>query len=147
MRLTVSTMFLSAVLVLGIAAAPAPASAAGPGGTVATRFDHAITNIPGKSLIAVEVDYPPGGSTPSHRHAPSAFIMGYVISGSIRSEVEGQPARVYHAGETFYENPGAHHLISANASTTEPAKLLAVFVVDTHHGPLTTIDNAPHPHH
>ena len=56
------------------------------------------SNVPGKSLEAVSVSYPPGGKSEAHHHAPSAFIMAYVISGAIRSQVEGEPARVYHAG-------------------------------------------------
>jgi quercetin dioxygenase-like cupin family protein len=68
--------------------------------------------------------------------------MAYVIAGVIRSQVEGEPARVYHAGETWSEAPGAHHAISENASATERAELLAVFLLDTGDGPLTTDDNA-----
>ncbi|OBK13618.1 cupin domain-containing protein [Mycobacterium asiaticum] len=100
------------------------------------------TNIPGKSLEAVTVNYPPGAKSGPHHHARSAFIMAYVISGAIRSQVEGEPARVYHPGETWSEAPGAHHTVSENASATEPAELLAVFLVDTGDGPLTTDDNA-----
>ncbi|BBZ37072.1 cupin domain-containing protein [Mycobacterium conspicuum] len=100
------------------------------------------TNVPGKSLEAVAVSYPPGARSAAHHHAKSAFIMAYVISGSIRSQVEGEPARVYHAGETWAEVPGAHHTISENVSSTEPAELLAVFLVDTGDGPLTTDDDA-----
>ena len=100
------------------------------------------TNVPGKSLHAVTVHYPPGAKSEAHHHANSAFIMAYVISGSIRSQLEGEPARVYHAGETWSEAPGAHHTISENASATEPAELLAVFLLDTGDGPLTTDDNA-----
>jgi quercetin dioxygenase-like cupin family protein len=100
------------------------------------------TNVPGKSLEAVTVSYPPGAKSGAHHHANSAFIMAYVISGAIRSQVEGEPARVYHAGETWRETPGAHHTISENASATEPAELLAVFLVDTGDGPLTTDDTA-----
>ena len=103
-------------------------------------FNLAIPNIPGKSLTALVVDYPPGGGTPSHRHAPSAFITGYVLEGAIRSQVDGGPVTVYRKGEYFTENPGAHHQISENASKTEPAKLLAIFVVDTNEAPLTTLD-------
>jgi quercetin dioxygenase-like cupin family protein len=99
-------------------------------------------NIPGKSLEAVTVSYPPGAKSGAHHHAKSAFIMAYVISGVIRSQVEGEPARVYHPGETWSEAPGAHHTVSENASTTEPAELLAVFLVDTGDGPLTTADTA-----
>ncbi|AOS92685.1 cupin domain-containing protein [Mycobacterium intracellulare] len=100
------------------------------------------TNVPGKSLEAVSVRYPPGAKSGAHHHAKSAFIMAYVISGAIRSQVEGEPARVYRAGETWSEPPGAHHTISENASATEPAELLAVFLLDTGDGPLTTDDNA-----
>jgi len=103
-------------------------------------FDLAIPNIPGKSLTALVVDYPPGGGTPVHRHAPSAFITGYVLEGAIRSQVDGGPVKVYRKGEYFTENPGAHHQVSENASKTEPAKLLAIFVVDTNEAPLTTLD-------
>lgn len=133
-------IFLPACMALVVAAAPLTAIAADAGGQAIPRFSHAITNAPGKSLVAVEVDYPPGGKSPSHRHADSAFIMAYVISGSIRSQVAGEPVHVYHAGQTWYEEPGAHHLVSENASKTRPARMLAVFVVDTRHGPLTTFD-------
>jgi quercetin dioxygenase-like cupin family protein len=100
------------------------------------------SNVPGKSFEAVTVSYPPGAKSGAHHHAKSAFIMAYVISGAIRSQVEGEPARVYHSGETWSEAPGAHHTISENASGTEPAELLAVFLLDTGDGPLTTADNA-----
>ena len=108
---------------------------------VRTVFDEQ-TNVPGKSLVGVAVTYPPGGKSGAHHHATSAFIVAYVISGAIRSQVEGEPAHVYHAGETWNESPGAHHTISENASATEPAELLAVFLLDTGDGPLTTDDNA-----
>lgn len=117
-----------------------PATAADVGAKIIPRFDQPITNVPGKSLIAVEVDYAPGASTPAHHHDKSAFIMGYVLSGAIKSQVGDGPVKIYHAGESFYETPGASHKVSANASKTQPARLLAVFVVDTHHGDLTTLD-------
>ncbi len=101
------------------------------------------SNIPGKSIEAVAVSYPPGAKSGAHHHAKSAFIMAYVISGAIRSQVEGEPARVYHTGETWSEAPGAHHTISENVSATEPAELLAVFLLDTGDSPLTTDDNEP----
>ncbi|NVD42892.1 cupin domain-containing protein [Ensifer sp. HO-A22] len=110
------------------------------GESVETAFEEAIPNVPGKRLVALEVLYAPGGKSPSHRHAPSSFIYAYVLSGAIRSQVDDQSPRVYRVGESFYENTGSHHRISENASTTEPAKLLAVFIVDTHENPLTTPD-------
>jgi quercetin dioxygenase-like cupin family protein len=108
--------------------------------TVTPNFEQAITNIPGKSLVAVVVDYAPGAATPSHTHAKSAFIYAYVVSGEIESQVNDGPKRVYRAGESWHETPGSHHRVSRNASSTQPAKLLAVFVVDTNDRVLTTLD-------
>ena len=108
--------------------------------TVTPQFNHALPNAPGKSMIAVTVDYPPGAKSGPHTHAKSAFIYGYVVSGAIRSQVDDEPAKVYRVGEAFYELPGAHHKISENASDSEPARLLAVFVVDANETTLTTPD-------
>jgi quercetin dioxygenase-like cupin family protein len=94
-------------------------------------------------MVAVTVSYPPGGKSLAHRHAASAFIYAYVLSGAIRSQVGNEPARVYHAGEGFYEMPGSHHRISENASDKESASLPAVFVVDSKDNALTTPDKAP----
>lgn len=101
-------------------------------------FEHAIPNIPGKRLVALVVSYPPGGKSPSHLHAGSAFIYAHVLSGAIRSQVDNEPAKVYRVGEGFYEEPGSHHKVSENASDSEPASLLAVFIVDLKDDPLTT---------
>lgn len=106
--------------------------------TVARKFDQAIPNIPGKSLVVVEVDYAPGAASQSHRHAKSAFIYAYVLSGEIESKVNDGETRIYKAGESWSEPPDAIHSISRNASKTEPAKLLAVFVVDSDDKKLTT---------
>ncbi|VIO71497.1 hypothetical protein CI1B_36810 [Bradyrhizobium ivorense] len=106
--------------------------------TVTKNFEATIPNIPGKSLIALEVEYAPGAASPSHTHAKSAFIYAYVISGAIESKVNDGVARIYRAGESWSEPPGATHSISRNASKTEPAKLLAVFVLDANDKALTT---------
>ncbi|MGN6667912.1 MAG: cupin domain-containing protein [Trinickia sp.] len=124
-----------AAMALGIAL---PAAAHGAAETVTPNFKHAIPNIPGKSLTAVVVDYAPGAASPPHKHAGSAFIYAYVVSGAIESQVDDGPKRVYHAGESFFEEPGAIHRISRNASKTRPAKLLAVFVADSDEKTLTT---------
>ncbi|WOD15150.1 cupin domain-containing protein [Paraburkholderia kirstenboschensis] len=115
-----------------------PATAHGTAETVTPNFQHAIPNIPGKSLTAVVVDYAPAAASRAHEHAKSAFIYAYVVSGAIESQVDDGPKRVYHAGESFYEEPGAVHRVSRNASKTRPAKLLAVFVVDSNDKALTT---------
>ena len=106
-------------------------------------FEHALPNVEGKRMVAVMVSYPPGAKSLPHRHAASAFIYAHVLSGAIRSQVGDGPAKVYHAGEGFYEVPGSHHRISENASDKEPASLLAVFVVDSGDNALTTPDKAP----
>jgi quercetin dioxygenase-like cupin family protein len=106
-------------------------------------FERALPNVEGKRIVAVMVSYPPGGKSLAHRHAASAFIYAYVLSGAIRSQVGSDLAKVYHAGEGFYEMPGSHHRISENASEMESASLLAVFVVDSKDDPLTTPDKAP----
>jgi quercetin dioxygenase-like cupin family protein len=134
------TVLALAAMVAPIAHARPTPEDSDPNPFVRKVFDQA-TNVPGKSLVAETVSYPPGAKSVAHRHANSAFIMAYVIAGAIRSQVDGEQARVYHPGETWSEAPGAHHTISENASATEPAELLAVFLVDTGDGPLTTTDD------
>ena len=115
-----------------------PAVRGSGGGQDHTIFSTYLPNVPGKTLTAVVVEYGPGGSTPAHRHAGSVFA--YVLSGQIRSENSATgPVRVYRAGETFFEPPGSTHLVSANASDTEPASLLAVFVAGVDPVPWTVL--------
>jgi quercetin dioxygenase-like cupin family protein len=94
-------------------------------------FDQVLPNVPGKSMRGVLVEYGPGGSNPAHTHPKSAFIYATVLEGAIKSQVNDGPVTTYRAGESWSENPGDRHLVSANASDTEPARLLAVFVLDT----------------
>ena len=119
-------------------ATAAPAFAHDVGDKVTPNFEQTIPNIPGKSLIAVVVDYRPGGASTPHIHAKSSFIYAHVISGSIESKVNDGATRIYKAGQSWSEPPGASHPISRNASKSKPAKLLAVFVVDTDDKELTT---------
>ena len=137
MRRILYTVAFGIGLVISVAAWPRFAQSTD---QVKVAFEHALPNTPGKKMVAVVVTYPPGGKSPSHHHAPSAFIYAYVLSGAIRSQVDEQPPTVYHAGEGFYEVPGSHHKISENASQTTPASLLAIFVVDSRDNPLTTPD-------
>jgi quercetin dioxygenase-like cupin family protein len=102
-----------------------------PGAKVSVVSDHELPNVPGKSMRAVLVEYAPGAGSPSHRHPTSAFIYARVLDGAIRSKVNDEPERTYQAGESWTEKPGDHHQVSKNASATEAAKLLAIFVVDT----------------
>ena len=108
---------------------------------VTVVFDHALPNVPGKSMKGVLVEYQPGGASPAHRHPPSAFIYATVLEGEIRSKVNDGPEKVYKAGESFAEMPGDRHGVSANASDTKPARLLAVFVLDSNEENLTIPDH------
>lgn len=97
------------------------------GGHESLLMSRALDNVPGSKLTAVVVTYAPGGKSPPHHHAGSVFA--YVIAGEIRSQNSATgPVRVYRAGESFFEPAGSVHLVSENASSTAPAKLLAVFV-------------------
>ena len=130
------------ITTLALAALLAGPAAAHDTGHEAVRpaFSEAIPNLPGKTLTSVIVDYPPGAKSMPHRHARSAFIYAFVVAGDIRSQVDGESVRIFHAGDSWSEAPGAHHRISENASATRPARLLAVFVVDTADTGLTTPD-------
>jgi len=128
--------FLAALAVATLCAGTA--SADDNAAKVTLVYEHALPNVPGKSLRGVLVEYAPGGSSPAHTHPSSAFIYATVLEGAIRSQVNDGPVTVYRAGQNFSEMPGDRHAVSANASTTEPAKLLAVFVVDTDETVLTT---------
>jgi len=101
-------------------------------------ISHALPRMDTNHLDAkvIEVTYPPGASSPAHSH-PCA-VLAYVAEGAIRSQVNEEPERVYKVGETFYEAPNGVHRVSANASQSEPAKLIAFFVCD-HEGPLTVV--------
>ncbi len=140
-----ATRIMAAVLIIGCSLAlslskqsgaertdraTVPTTRGTPRETVTAVADEPIPNLPGKRLVTHVVDYPPGGGSAPHRHARSAFIYAYVLSGEIRSQVDGEPARVYRAGEGWFERPGSHHSVSVNASSIKPARLLAVVIVD-----------------
>ncbi|MBB5703923.1 quercetin dioxygenase-like cupin family protein [Ochrobactrum daejeonense] len=138
MRMRSIIVATGAALAIATATAGPVAAHDGKTETVTPNFEAAIPNIPGKSLLAVEVEYAPGAASPAHTHAKSSFIYAYVISGEIESKVNDSETRIYRAGESFSEPPDATHSVSRNASKTKPAKLLAVFVLDTGDNPLTT---------
>jgi quercetin dioxygenase-like cupin family protein len=89
---------------------------------------YPLANVPGKRVTIVRVFYGPGGFTRAHRHAGS--VTAYITKGEIRSQLGGGPPETFKVGQTFFEPPGSTHLVSANASDTEPAELIAVFVAD-----------------
>ena len=126
---------LLATLPFGSVIADAPKSK---NAKVTLVYQHELPNVPGKSIKGVLVEYGPGGDSPGHTHPKSAFIYATVLEGAIRSQVNDGSVMTYQTGQSFSELPGDRHTVSANASNTKPAKLLAVFVVDTNETELTT---------
>jgi quercetin dioxygenase-like cupin family protein len=97
--------------------------------SVRKLFAGKLANVAGQTLTAEVVEYPPGGKSSIHHHAGSVFA--YVLTGRIRSQNSATGAvRIYKAGESFFEPPGSDHLISENASASEPASLLAIHVAE-----------------
>ena len=103
----------------------APAAAQEPA-KVTTLFSRDLGNIPGKEGTMLIVEYPPGGADPVHRHNANAFV--YVLEGSVIMQVKGSEPVTLHPGQTFYEGPDDIHVVGRNASKTEPAKFLVVFI-------------------
>jgi quercetin dioxygenase-like cupin family protein len=83
----------------------------------------------GKEANLIEVTIPPGGGSPPHQHA--GFVLGYVLEGEFRFAINGEPAKVLKAGETFYEPPGAHHTVSASAIPDKPVRILAIIIAES----------------
>lgn len=127
----ISKLLSAAALAAACVSAAAAQDGSAKPSKVTLVFDRVLPNVPGKSMRGVLVEYPPGGSSVAHTHPKSAFIYATVLEGAIRSQVNAGPVTTYRAGENWTEQPGDHHLVSANASTTEPARLLAVFVLDS----------------
>ena len=100
-----------------------------------------LPNVKGKSFTSATVSFPPGAKALPHRHG-QAFVFAYVLQGSVRSEVEGQPTKTFRVGAYWVESPGAHHVRTENASTTKPARLLVTFVADT--GAELKVDDTQH---
>ena len=125
-----------AVLALSVSAS---AFAHDPSEKVTILQDEALKNVPGKKALMIEVDYKPGQSSIAHKHEGTA--MAYVISGTIISQVKGDKAITYKAGEYWYEPAGSEHLVSKNASATQPAKLLVFMVLSPDEKVLIPLEN------
>ena len=85
-----------------------------------------LSEIPGKEVLMISVEYPPGGSDPIHRHNASAFV--YVLEGSIVMQVKGGKQVTLKPGETFFEGPDDVHVVGRNASKTKPAKFIVLLI-------------------
>ena len=113
------------------------ASTTPPPATARVIRSDSLPEMNGKRLVVklIEVSYPPSGASRAHSHPCAVF--GYVVEGALRSQVRGDTAAIYRAGETFYEPPNGVHAVSANASTKEPVRFLATFICDSD-APLST---------
>jgi quercetin dioxygenase-like cupin family protein len=135
-RATIANCVLAiavAAVVVGCGAAAEPqtdTASAHPAETLAPLFQQVLPNVGGKTFTSAIVTFPPGAHAAPHRHG-DAFVYAYVLEGAVSSQLEGEPAHVYHQGENWSEQPGAHHLATENTSQTEPAKLLVVFIATT----------------
>ena len=129
---------LAAGIVATAAATPAAAVASQqPSGTPASQhpstsplLKQPLPNVKGKTFTSEIVYFPPNARAAPHRHG-SAFVYAYVLEGTIRSQLTGEPVRTYHQGQYWVERPGAHHLLTENTSRTRPAKLLVIFISNT----------------
>ncbi|BCF99729.1 hypothetical protein PPGU19_042980 [Paraburkholderia sp. PGU19] len=119
---------------LSDASSSSDATALRPTSTSRVLSCEPLANVPGKSVTTVVVDFPPRAYTGAHRHPGS--VTAYVISGTLRSRLDGGPAIDYQSGQTWFEPPGTLHDFAENPNPAQPAKLLAVFVADSNCGPL-----------
>jgi len=87
-----------------------------------------LANIPGKEGLMLTVEFPPGGSSPAHRHNAHVFV--YVLEGAVEMQVEGGQLVTLGPGQTFYEAPGDIHSVARNASKTKKAKFLVFMIKD-----------------
>ena len=126
-----SNVSLASVLAM-VAASQSTANVTAFAGTSSSRREVVKQTLPGdppREITLVEVHYPPDTGSPPHQHANG--VMAYVVSGSIASKVGDAPEHTYHAGEAWWEPVGAVHRVSRNASSTEPATLLAIYIAPT----------------
>lgn len=87
-----------------------------------------VVDMPGKEVLITTVEYPPGVSSPPHRHDAQTFV--YVLEGRVVMQVQGGPRMTLGPGQTFYESPSDIHSVSANASRSEPARILVFMIKD-----------------
>jgi quercetin dioxygenase-like cupin family protein len=118
--------FIGMALVLALGSLPISSVRAADSAAVTPLMLKELTDIPGKEMLMITVDYPPGAVDPVHRHDAHAFI--YVLQGSIVMQVRGGKEVTLGPGQSFYEGPNDVHTVGRNASTTEPAKFIVVLL-------------------
>ena len=139
-RMRIASGILTVGVVAAAAAAPVAAVASQqpsatpasphPSETTSPLVKQPLPNVRGKTFTSEIVYFPPNARAVPHRHG-SAFVYAYVLEGTVRSQLGGEPVRTYHQGQNWVEPPDAHHLLTENTSRTKPAKLLVIFISDT----------------
>jgi quercetin dioxygenase-like cupin family protein len=124
LAMSLTVLICAAMLTFALAQQPAPTT------KVTTLLQQALAEVPGREIVMITLDIPPGASSPPHRH-PGHHVFGYVLEGSYKIKIDQGPERVLTKGQTFHEAPGQLHAVSANASQTEPAKVVAFLVVES----------------
>jgi quercetin dioxygenase-like cupin family protein len=121
-------MLVLLFLMPGTLMAQHPAASQAPQASVTSLTSKDLPELPGKEVLMITVDYPPGSVDPIHRHNAHAFV--YVLEGSIIMQVKGGKEVTLTPGQTFYEGPDDVHVVGRNASSTKPAKFVAFFIKD-----------------
>ena len=112
------------------ATTPTPTTASQPPmETLTPLLQQDLPNVQGKTFTSAIVDFPPRARAVPHRHG-DAFVYAYVLEGTVRSQLDDEPVNTFRTGENWVEQPGAHHVLTENTSSTKHAKLLVVFVSD-----------------
>ena len=124
LAMSLTVLICAAMLTFALAQQPPPTT------KVTTLLQQALAEVPGREIVMITLDIPPGASSPPHRH-PGHHVFGYVLEGSYKIKIDQGPERVLTKGQTFHEAPGQLHAVSANASQTEPAKVVAFLVVES----------------
>ena len=123
----ISTLrIVGTALVLAFGSQPIQSARAAEPAVVTPLMLKELADIPGKEMLMITVDYPPGAVDPVHRHDAHAFV--YVLQGSIVMQVRGGKEVTLVPGQTFYEGPNDVHTVGRNASTTEPAKFIVILL-------------------
>ncbi|RRW52142.1 cupin domain-containing protein [Pseudomonas moraviensis] len=117
----------------------ASAMAHDPSEKITVLQEQLLKNAPGKKAMMIEVDYQPGQSSIAHKHEGTA--MAYVLDGEVISQIKGEKALTYKKGQFWYEPAGSEHLVSKNASSTKPAKLLVFMVLAPDEQVLIPLEN------
>lgn len=125
-----SLISILALTVTVSAAVPVMAQQAPPATKVTALLKEVLADVPGREVTMITLDIPPGGGSAPHRH-PGHHVFGYVLEGSYKLKLDQGEEKILTKGQTFYEAPGQLHAVSANASATEPAKVLAVIVAES----------------